>query len=210
MFVELIDRLRCPHVHDDTWLVAAATRTEHRRLFDATLACPVCDAEFAVRDGVVLFGEPAISAPMPVTDEDVMRAGALLHVQERGLYLLEGGWGSLAPALLALMPAEYLLVDPPAGIVTDQGIGILAGIGDRWPLAPASVQGLALERATPARLSGAVKVLTPRGRLVAPAGAAVPAGVVELARDERHWVGEKISDVVTLGRARTVRSAEPL
>ena len=201
MFVDLIDRLRCPNDHDDSWLVAAASRTENRRLVEAVLGCPVCAAEFAVRDGAVIFGESGPSAPMPATDDEVMRAAALLHVQERGLYLLDAGWGALVPALLAMMSAQYLLVDPPPGIVADEGVGILSGVADRWPLAAASLQGIALERATPARLADAVRVLKPRGRLVAPSSALVPAGVAELARDDRHWVGEKISDVVTLGRA---------
>lgn len=201
MFVELIDRLRCPNEHEDTWLVAAASRTGNRRLIDATLGCPVCDAEFAVRDGAVVFGESAPGASMPAGEDEVMRAAALLHVQERGLYVLEAGWGSLAAALLALMSAEYLLVDPPTATVADEGAGVLVGVGDRWPLAAASLQGIALERATPARVADAVRVLKPLGRLVAPVTAPVPAGVSELARDDRHWVGERVPDVVTLGRA---------
>ncbi|MEK7239782.1 MAG: hypothetical protein AAB224_04290 [Gemmatimonadota bacterium] len=201
MFVELLDRLRCPNDHEDTWLVAAALRTEARRLVDATLGCPVCEAEFVVRDGVVVFGEPAPSAPMPAAEDEVMRAAALLHLQERGLYVLDAGWGSLAPALLPLIPAEYLLVDPPPGIVAGEGVGIMVGIGDRWPLAAASLQGMALQRTSPPRVADAVRVLKLRGRLVAPSAVPVPVGVSELARDARHWVGEKISDLVTLGRA---------
>lgn len=201
MFVDLIDRLRCPNDHDETWLVAAAYRTENRRLVDATLGCPACKAEYAVRDGAVVFGERTPSESMPAGDDEVMRAAALLHVEERGLYVLDAGWGSLASALLALMSAEYLLVDPPPATVADEGVGVLVGVGDRWPLAAASLQGIALERATPARVADAVRVLKPRGRLVAPAAAPVPAGINELARDARHWVGEKVSDIVTLGRA---------
>jgi len=208
VFVELIDRLRCPNDHEETWLVAAASRTENRRLIDATLGCPVCEAEFAVRDGVVAFGASGASAPMPATEDEVMRAAALLHVQERGLYVLDAGWGSMGPGLLALMSAEYLLVNPPAGINADEGVGILSAVGDRWPLAAASLQGIALERATPARLADAVRVLRPRGRLVAPSSAPVPAGVAELARDDRHWVGEKVSDLVTLGRKKRSGASE--
>lgn len=205
IFVELIDRLRCPGNHEDTWLVAAASRTENRRLVDATLGCPVCSAEYAVRDGAVVFGERTPSEPVPAGEHEVLRAAALLHLQERGLYVLDAGWGSLAAALHAMMPAEYLLADPPAEIVAEEGVGILVGVGDRWPLAAASLQGMALEREMPARVADAVRVLKPRGRLVAPSWVPVPAGVTELARDDRHWVGEKVSDVVTLRRATSER-----
>lgn len=202
MLVELIDRLRCPHVHEDSWLVAAVSRSEHRRLVDATLGCPVCSAEFEVRDGIVSFGKAVRSAPMPATEDEVMRAAALLCVEEHGLYVLDAGWGSMAPGLRALMSAGYLLIDPPAGIVAEEGVGILSGVGDRWPLAGASLHGIALERATSARLADALRVLRTGGRLVAPASAPVPAGARELARDERHWVAEKVGDVIPLARAR--------
>lgn len=202
MNVELIDRLRCPNAHEETWLVAAASRTGPRRLIEATLGCPVCNAEFEVRDGAVIFGAARDTAAMPAGEDEAMRAAALLHVQERGLYLLDGGWGSLAPALLALLPADYLLVDPPRDVAADEGISVLVGPGDRWPLAAASLQGIALAAASAARLEGAVRLLKLRGRLVAPVGLPVPAGMHELARDERHWVAEKAADVVTLGRAR--------
>jgi len=52
---------------------------------------------------------------------------------------------------------------------------------------------------------GAVRALVAGARLVAPAGAAVPAGVRELARDEADWVGERDaapSPPVPLRRAR--------
>lgn len=202
MLVELIDRLRCPHVHSDSWLVATVSRTEHRRLVDATLGCPVCGAEFEVRNGVVSFGEAVCSAPMMATEDEVIRSAALLRVEERGLYVLDAGWGSLAPGLLALITAEYLLIDPPAGIVAEESVGILSGVGDRWPLAGASLHGIAIERATSARLADALRTLRTGGRLVAPASAQVPSGARELARDERHWVAEKVGDVVSLARAR--------
>jgi hypothetical protein len=203
MFVELIDRLRCANHHDETWLVAAATHTVNRRLSEATLACPVCDAEFEVRSGEVFFGASVESEPMPVDDAEAMRAAALLSLEERALYLLEGGWGSLAPALPTIVDIDLLLVDPPMGEAHESaGQGVLRGVGDRWPLAPHSLRGLALDHATPARLSDAVRVLSPGGRLVAPSAALVPAGVMELARDDRHWVAERLPDVIALGRAR--------
>ena len=201
MFVELIDRLRCPNDHADTWLVATASRTAHRHLIDATLGCLECDAEYEVRDGDVFFGAPVASEAMPDSEADAMRVAALLNLQERGLYVLDGGWASLASAVQGILDVDLLLADP-ASAAASAGQGTLRGIGDRWPLAAASLHGIALDRATPARTADAVRVLRAAGRLVAPVSAALPAGVRELARDERHWVAEKVGDVILLSRAR--------
>jgi uncharacterized protein YbaR (Trm112 family) len=202
MFVELIDRLRCPNDHEETWLVAAAARTANRHLLDATLGCPVCDAEFTVRDGAVLFGDPRHAEPMMVDEGEALRAAALLAAREHGLYLLEGGWAALADALFGVVPVGMLLIDPPVGTAAHEAGGALLGVGNRWPLAPSSVDGAALVHIEAARLADIVRVLRPRGRLVAPAHAPVPVGIAELARDDRHWVGEKLGDVVGLSRAR--------
>jgi hypothetical protein len=201
MYVELLDRLRCTGNHADTWLVAAATRTEHRHLVEATLGCPACDATFEVRNGEVWLGDAIATAPMPVNDDEAMRAAALLRLEERGLYLLDGGWASLAHAIREIVDVDLILSDPPAGAAPD-GQGTLRGVGSRWPLAAASLHGVALAHATAARVSDAVRVLRAGGRLVAPVDASLPAGVRELASDDRHWVAEKLPDVVPLSRAR--------
>ncbi len=212
MFVELIDRLRCPHAHADTWLVAAATRTAHRHLIEATLGCPECGAEFEIRDGEVWFGARVECVAMPATELTAMRAAALLKLEERGLYLLDGGWGSLAGALREIVDADVILADPPSAVASESasgsapalsaGQGTLLGIGNRWPIASASLHGLALDRATPERTADAVRLLRAGGRLVAPARVALPAGVRELARDDRHWVAETVGNVVGLRRAK--------
>jgi hypothetical protein len=41
-------------------------------------------------------------------------------------------------------------------------------------------------------LRGAVAALRPAGRLVAPLSVPLPDGLRELARDERHWVAERV------------------
>lgn len=213
MYVDLIDRLRCPNDHADTWLVAAATRTAHRRLIEATLGCHECGAEFELRDGELWVGAPVERAPMPVNADETMRTAALLRLEERGLYLLEGGWGSHAAALQQVLDVDIMLADPPT-MVSERaaadmsgdgadavGKCTLRGVGDRWPIAGASLHGLAMERATSARLADALRILRVGGRLIAPASAEVPAGARELARDERHWVAEKVGDVISLARA---------
>ena len=204
MFVELLDKLRCPNDHADAWLVATASRTEHRHLLDATLGCPECDAEFALRDGEVWFGVEgsALVTTMTVNAESTMRVAALLNLRERGLFALEGAWGSFAAGLRALLDVDLLLVDPPTSAPVNEAQGTLRGVVDRWPLAPSSLHGLVLDHATPSRLADAVRVLRSNGRLVAPADAALPAGVRELARDADAWVAEKVGDVIPLTRKR--------
>jgi uncharacterized protein YbaR (Trm112 family) len=213
VLVDLIDRLRCPVEHADTWLVAAATRTVDRHLIEATLGCHECGAEFELRDGEVWFGARVESAAVPVNVDETMRAAALLRLEERGLYLLEGGWGSVASALQQVLDVDLILVDPPTGVSERAaanasgdvagafGKCTLRGVGDRWPLANASLHGIAIARATSARLADALRILCAGGRLVAPVSAPVPTGARELARDERHWVAEKVGDVIPLARA---------
>ena len=206
--MELIDTLRCPGQHEDSWLVAAVTHSVDRHILEGTLGCPVCGAEFEVRAGEVWmpFGEPA--GMRPAVDDDpaeVTRLAALLGLDERGgLYVLCGTWTAMAPALLELAPARLLAVSPTSAL---PGMSVLRGTGDALPIAGGAARGVALDRPSGALAEAAVRVLVPGGRLVAPATTAVPALVSILARDGRHWVAERdpaasISAPVRLGRAR--------
>ena len=55
MFIELVDALRCPVSHEESWLVASATQTDARHIVDGLLGCPVCQAEYPIRQGVADF-----------------------------------------------------------------------------------------------------------------------------------------------------------
>jgi len=203
MFIELVDSLRCIRPHELTWLVASATRLEARDIVVGELGCHVCGTEYPIVDGVADFtlGREPRYAPSAdagtsvLTGEDVaMRAAALLDLAEPGGFVvLTGAWGGCAPQLAELAPRVHLLLlDPPAGAESGDGIS-LARVCDDIPIRPAMCRGIALDpaHATPHLLTAAVDALRPRGRLVAPASLAVPPGVTELARDERHWVGAK-------------------
>jgi uncharacterized protein YbaR (Trm112 family) len=203
MFVELVDLLRCPRPHEDTWLVAASEATAGRHIVRGTLGCPVCEAEYPIRDGVVLFDADAAAAnapadaPLPHWDDgeraaEAMRLAALLDLSTSGGTVVLGGtWQLCADALLDLADVRVLLVDPPRA--PDMREEVSAVRGAVLPIAPNAVRGIALDdrTATPDRVTAAAHALRPRGRLVAPVAAALPDSVTELARDARHWVAER-------------------
>jgi len=66
MFIPLVDSLRCPRVHDATWLVASIDRAEERDMKEGILGCPTCLAEYPVRDGIVYFDAAAERPPFEV------------------------------------------------------------------------------------------------------------------------------------------------
>ena len=64
MHLDLVDHLRCPREHpglDGTVaLVCVPVRIDGRILHEAMLGCPTCHAQFAVIDGVMVFGDDLI------------------------------------------------------------------------------------------------------------------------------------------------------
>lgn len=209
MHVELIDRLRCIAAHEDSWLVAAVTETVDRSIIAGVLGCPVCGAEYPVTDGEVWYSSSRATAAAENADlaartdaDDETRLAALIGVDERGgLYALQGAEGRFAGALEQVESVQLILIDPPVGALAP---AIIRGAGERIPLATGSLRGIALESAAEVMLEAAARALAPRGRLVAPADAPVPAGITVLVRDTRQWVGEagaRSSPPVTLRRS---------
>ena len=203
MFIELVDALRCPRPHEESWLVLAASRIEARHIQQGTLGCPVCRAEYPIDDGIVDLrldrsehapgsasdtrSDPRISDRVPAD-----HVAAMLGLGDAlGFALLIGDWGRHAGALLELdqMP-PLLLVDPPAGVVMRPGLSGLRADA-RLPLAVGAARAAAVDDADAVRLTSATQATRTGGRLVAPAHAAVPDGVRELVRDEHVWVGER-------------------
>lgn len=208
MLLELVDTFRCIRPHEDSWLVAAAYRIDGRHLMEGVLGCPVCRTEYPVRDGVVDFTGGAATAPAAASGAEVdrssiadeaMRLAALLGLEEvRAPVLLAGGWVDLLATLGEIAPAPYILVNaaPPADGPPASALRTAGTI----PLASGAAHGVALDAAAAADdglVQGAVRALRPGGRLVAPSGTPVPAGVRELARDARHWVAERVAEATT-------------
>jgi uncharacterized protein YbaR (Trm112 family) len=185
----LVDTLRCPRPHDETWLVASIERAADRDIIDGVLGCPSCLTEYPIRDGIVYFAENVPHAGFRApSEEDAIRLAAALDLTDaRMTAVLHGAWGANAPILRGISPAQLLLVNPPIGIMSGDGISIV--YANVAPLARASASAVAFDTlADDAMLASLVASLRPGGRLLGPASVAVPADFVELARDEDVWV----------------------
>lgn len=213
MFIDLVESLRCVELHEESWLVAAFDEMDGRVIVRGTLGCPVCRRRYPIIDRITWLGvNPGSAAPRlaVVADEregeapggnarEVMRLAALLGLAEPGgLCVLEGSWATLASALFEVVVTQILVVNPDAPVAPAIGVSILR-TPDTLPLAGGAVRAVGLGDAraraphawTPL-LAGAVHALARRGRLVAPSGIAPPPGIHELARDDRHWVAERL------------------
>jgi uncharacterized protein YbaR (Trm112 family) len=195
MFIPLVDVLRCPRQHEETWLVASIDRAESRDIREGTLGCPQCLMEYPIRDGVVVFDDverPPLVAPRE--DEATRLAAALDLTDPRMTGLLHGGWGAHAPLIGAMSPAQLVLVNPPQGVASGDGISIV--VAERAPVAQQSVDAVAIgEGASPDMIASLLAALRPGKRVLGPAGMPLPEGLVEIARDDEVWVAELASAV---------------
>lgn len=195
MLIDLVDQLRCPEPHEEIWLVTAAVRTVERDIVDGLLGCPICRAEYPIRDGTAYFVErtpeqvPLASAQR---QEEAMRLAAFLDLADpRGYAALVGDWGSQARLVQALTDVHLVLVNPPRDVEMGMGLSGVA-VGDALPFARMSLRAIAFdETAGETLVASALPALRPKGRVVGPVSLPVPAGVTELVRDERVWVGER-------------------
>jgi len=198
MFIELVDALRCPAPHEESWLVASSTRMEARHIVDGVLGCPVCHAQYPVRNGVADFRrEPLLALPEdpdPFLHGDAttaMRLAAFLGLSDAlGFVVLFDEWGAQASALRELVETPIVLVDPPPGREGEPGISVVLSDG-MPPLGAGAARATAIGDAGLERAAAAVRITRAAGRLVAPATVPVPEGVREIARDDALWVGEK-------------------
>jgi uncharacterized protein YbaR (Trm112 family) len=211
MFIELADILRCPNPHEETWLVLATSGMDGRNVVHGQLGCPVCHAEFPIESGVARFdrGNRRRTRFYPADADEAVRLAALLDLTDaRGYVILAGETSNHAPALRELTDVQVLLVDPPAEI--EMGAGLSGLTTDRSspsiPLAGASARAIALDAAASSdQLAGWLRVAAPGARILAPVAVPMPNGLSELARDERHWLAERLatpapSSIISIAR----------
>lgn len=205
MFTELVDRLRCPRPHAESWIVAAADAVQGRRIVRGTLGCPVCAGEYPVVDGVAHFEGAAAAtttpatplhpathgaSDAPATEDAADRLAAQLHLVEAPEpLLLVGTWGALAPELVRHYPhAVALVADAPSPLPLDERLSPLVLPAARLPLADGSVRAIALDaaHADAAWFAEAARVATSGARLVAPVTHAPPVADWTLVASDAH------------------------
>ncbi len=195
MFIPLVDILRCVNAHEETWLVASIERSENRFIVDGTLGCPICLAEYPIRDGVVFFADRArtVSDTQPSESEAVRLAAALNLTEPRMTAVLHGRWGMHAHILRGIAPAQLILLNPPRGVASGDGASVI--VSDAVPFAQRSVDAAAFDAFVNAETRDSTLVALQRslrqnGRMLADGALAVPDGLTELARDDDVWVAQ--------------------
>ena len=198
MFTEVIDILRCPHPHDDSWLVASSTATVGRHIVSGRLGCPVCKATFEIVEAEARFGGAEVAATDPALDDGAaFRLAAQLYLVEAPApVLLTGHWACAVSPLLRLMPQLSLLTgDATCVIPIDDRVSAMRLPDSVLPVAARSLRGVALgsAHASEAFVQESARVLRTGGRLVAPAGVALDAVQWRLlATDEQVQVAERL------------------
>jgi uncharacterized protein YbaR (Trm112 family) len=205
MHIEFIDLLRCPNVHEDSWLVAAFYRMDGRVVIEGKLGCPVCGAEYFIRDGVAVFDDTNLSlratAPEQSTSDATLIA-ALLDLSRPGmLALLAGEWARDARAVSELTSARIIELNSPGRPLGSDDVAEIRARSP-IPLAAQSLNGIALDaaHASPAMLTEAARLLRPRGRLLVRGEAELSQQFHELARDSHQVVAEYVGELVPLRR----------
>lgn len=205
MFIELIDLLRCPVEHEESWLVAAFTRMEGRFVIEGKLGCPVCAASYPISEGIARFS-PAVPrvalAPGAVSADEVIRVAAMLGLTRAGMtVVLQGRDAVLAPSLVEMSGARVIAVNAESHVPETEGLAAVTAAG-RLPVATGSVDALLVGAdAGTSMMAEASRTLRRGGRLVAPSSIKVSAGSLrQLARDERNVVLESVGELVRLSR----------
>jgi uncharacterized protein YbaR (Trm112 family) len=202
VLLELTEILRCPRDHEESFVVCVAHRSEGRHVHAGVVGCPVCLAEFPIREGELDLTERTDAPTHRRTELDGVAAGPLtadalatfLDLRGPGGYVvLAGGAGRLAPALTALLPeVHHVIVNAPRDAARSPDCSYVS-CPDRIPVKAAQVRAVVLGAGCtggpwPAE---AARVLLRGLRVVIEDERASPDGISELARGAGVFVGEK-------------------
>lgn len=205
MHIEFIDLLRCPNTHEDSWLVAAFYKLDGRAVVEGKLGCPVCGAEYFIRDGIAIFEEAGVPWRTPNgsdAEPEATLISAFLDLARPGmLALLAGEWARESESVAEMTGARIVALNSSSPTHESDAVAeVRAGL--RVPLAARSLDGIAVDaaHATPALLAEAARLLRPRGRLLVRGKAELSQEFHELARDSNQIVAEFVGELISLRR----------
>ena len=192
MFIELLDLLRCPRQHGDTWLVASFQKVSNRNVQEGTLGCPICSAQYPIENGIADFSDGAGSpscdeqrlAASHRREELATRAGAFLDATEPGATVVLGGaWACAAERLAVMAEARVFVLNPSSDVSESPAVGLIRVAAD-IPVARDSCLGVAVDAWFNAGIvASAIRATRPGGRVVGPAVIPPPAELSVLAQD---------------------------
>jgi hypothetical protein len=167
---------------------------------EAKLGCPVCGAEFFIRDEVAIFDDTAFPPPILLDDSSAMRISAFLDLIAPGKVILLGGdFARVAASVAESSGARVIALNSPSpSHLIDDVAEIRAS--SKIPLASKSLDGIALDEShsTPEFLTEAARLLKPGGRLYVKSRGSLPPQFRELAVSDNEIVAEVIGDLVSL------------
>jgi uncharacterized protein YbaR (Trm112 family) len=196
--IELTEMLRCPEPHAETFLVLSTGTMLGRLVRSGVVACPACEREYPIVNGVVHFSGGAVAAappPVPPPAPDGPTLQALLDLGGPGGYVvLLGRAARYAADLAGLMGGIHFVgVNAPADLDELPVLSLLR-CEAMIPLRRAMARGVVVgsDRVAAPWLAEAQRVLLPGRRLVIEAETVTaPPGVTPLAAGRGLWVGEK-------------------
>jgi uncharacterized protein YbaR (Trm112 family) len=210
VFIELLDLLRCPKAHEETWLVASFEKVHNRFVESGTLGCPICQAQYPIENGIADFtergGSPWCAEQRALAghrrEELATRAGAFLDATEPGATVVLGGvWAYAAEQLADLAQVRVVALNPAPEVTETARVGLIRAVAD-IPLAAGSCLGVAVDAwFNSGIVASATRAVRPGGRIVGPVAIPPPAELSVLAQDGDYWVARTAPRVIPLRRA---------
>ena len=208
MYIELIDLLRCPRAHDESWLVAAFNRMDGRFIIEGKLGCPVCSASFPITNGVADLRDsreaPTGNAYTPSAEDDddvALRVAAMLGLTRAGSAVVLARMPGSIAGLVAEMASVRVVSTNSLSSVSEQENVAMIRSNDRLPFASGSIDAVMLGTTVSSdQAEEAVRILKTGGRLVVTADSPLRGNLKELARDDRYIVAESTGPLLGLTR----------
>jgi uncharacterized protein YbaR (Trm112 family) len=181
LFIELTEILVCPACRTEgaeeyaQGLVAVVQGRSERQVVEGWLGCPLCEARYPIRGGVVhLSDDEPEAVSSAIEAERALQAAALLGAHEAAGYLVLGrGLDAIAEPLSRLAPGCEVVavgcldVVPAPGETSGRVSRLHGTVDEALPFRSGSIAGIALHRPDRSVLMEALRVLRPAGRLVA-------------------------------------------